>query len=71
MAFGLFERTRGDTRIVRHGGRVPQFATEFAILPEEGVGLFVVAHGSEASAAKQEVVDALFERYAPVDSTDQ
>lgn len=71
MAFGLFERTRGDTRIVRHGGRVPQFATEFAILPEEGVGLFVVAHGSEASAAKQEVADALFERYAPVDSTDQ
>ncbi|WP_254921993.1 serine hydrolase [Halorubrum sp. Eb13] len=46
MAFGLFERPRGDTRIVRHGGGVPQFATEFALLPEEDVGLFVVAHGS-------------------------
>ncbi|WP_251133118.1 serine hydrolase domain-containing protein [Halorubrum sp. 2020YC2] len=71
MAFGLFERTRGDTRIIRHGGGVPQFATEFALLPEEDVGLFVVAHGSEASAAKQEVADALLERYAPVDSSGQ
>ena len=71
MAFGLFERSRGDTRIVRHGGGVPQFATEFALLPEEDVGLFVVAHGSEASNAKQEVADALFERYAPVDSSEQ
>jgi CubicO group peptidase (beta-lactamase class C family) len=71
MAFGLFERTRGDTRIVRHGGGVPQFATEFALLPEEDVGLFVVAHGDEASDAKQVVADALFERYAPVDSSGQ
>ncbi|EMA70288.1 serine hydrolase domain-containing protein, partial [Halorubrum kocurii] len=71
MAFGLFERTRGDTRIVRHDGGVPQFATEFALLPEEGVGLFVVAHGSEAYNAKQDVADALFDRYAPVDSSGQ
>jgi len=71
MAFGLFERSRGDTRIVRHGGGVPQFATEFALLPEEDVGLFVVAHGSEASDAKQEVADALLDRYAPVDSSGQ
>jgi len=71
MAFGLFERTRGDTRIVRHDGGVPQFSTEFALLPEEGVGLFVVAHGSEAYNAKQEVADALFDRYAPVDSSGQ
>jgi hypothetical protein len=71
MAFGLFESTRGDTRIIRHGGGVPQFATEFALFPEEDVGLFVVAHGSEASAAKQEVADALLERYAPVDSSGQ
>ena len=69
--FGLSERTRGDTRIVRHGGGVPQFSTEFALLPEEGVGLFVVAHGSEASAAKQDVVDALLERFAPVESSGQ
>ncbi|WP_239638621.1 serine hydrolase domain-containing protein [Halorubrum saccharovorum] len=71
MAFGLFERSRGDTRILRHGGGVPQFSTEFALLPEEGVGLFVVAHGSEASDAKQEVADALLDRYAPVDSSGQ
>jgi hypothetical protein len=68
MAFGLFEESRGDARLVRHGGGVPQFACEFAVLPEDGVGLFVVAHGDEASGAKQAVVDALLERFAPVDS---
>ncbi|WP_207225343.1 serine hydrolase domain-containing protein [Natrinema hispanicum] len=69
MAFGLFEESRGDARLVRHGGGVPQFACEFALLPEDSVGLFVVAHGDEASDAKQEVVDALLERFAPVDSS--
>jgi len=69
MAFGLFERSRGDTRLVRHGGSVPQFATEFVLIPEEDVGLFVVAHGNEASGAKQEVVDALLDRFAPLDSS--
>jgi len=69
MAFGLFEESRGDARLVRHGGGVPQFACEFALLPKDSVGLFVVAHGDEASDAKQEVVDALLERFAPVDSS--
>lgn len=69
MAFGLFEGSRGDTRVVRHGGGVPQFACEFALVPDEGVGVFVAAHGEEASEAKQEVVDALFERFAPVESS--
>jgi CubicO group peptidase (beta-lactamase class C family) len=68
MAFGFFEKSRGDARMVRHGGGVPQFACEVALLPEDGVGLFVVAHGDEASDAKQVVVDALLERFAPVDS---
>jgi len=71
MTFGLFEETRGDTRLVRHGGTVPQFAAEFSLLPEMGVGLFVVAHGDEASGAKQEVVNALLEQFAPVDSSGQ
>jgi hypothetical protein len=69
MAFGLFEETRGETRLVRHGGGVPSFAAEFALLPDEGVGLFVVAHGAESSAATQEVADALLDRYAPADSS--
>jgi len=67
-AFGLFEESRGDTRLVRHGGGVPQFACEFALVPDDGVGLFVVAHGAEASDAKQAVVDALLERFAPIES---
>lgn len=68
MAFGLFEESHDDARLIRHGGGVPQFACEFALLPGDGVGLFVVAHGEEASEAKQEVVDAVLERFAPVDS---
>ncbi|MFC6725566.1 serine hydrolase domain-containing protein, partial [Halobium palmae] len=71
MAFGLFEESRGETRLVRHGGGVPQFACEFALLPEDGVGLFVVAHGSEASSAKRTVTDALQERLAPTPSNDR
>lgn len=69
MAFGLFRESRGDAQLVRHGGGVPQFACEFALLPEDGIGLFVVAHGEEASEAKQEVVDTLLQRFAPVDSS--
>lgn len=68
MAFGLFEETRGDSRLVRHGGSVPDFAAEFALLPDQGVGLFVAAHGDEASEAKQVVVDALEERFEPMPS---
>ncbi|SFG90010.1 CubicO group peptidase, beta-lactamase class C family [Halopelagius inordinatus] len=69
MAFGLFEEFCGGTRLVRHGGSVPQFASEFALIPTEGVGLFVVAHGDDASEAKQEVVDAVLDRFAPVEPT--
>lgn len=68
MAFGLFEQSRGDARLVRHGGSVPSFAAEFSLRPETGSGLFVVAHGPEASDAKQEVVDAILDRIAPVES---
>lgn len=68
IAFGLFEESRDDARLVRHGGGVPQFSCEFALLPEDGVGLFVVAHGDEAFDAKQTVVDALLERFAPIES---
>jgi CubicO group peptidase (beta-lactamase class C family) len=71
MAFGLFEESRDGTRLVRHGGAVPQFASEFALIPDDDVGLFVVAHGDEASEAKQAVVDALLERFAPLDSTEE
>lgn len=69
MAFGLFERSRDGIRLVRHGGAVPQFASEFALIPDDDVGLFVVAHGNEASEAKQAVVDSLLERFAPLDSS--
>jgi CubicO group peptidase (beta-lactamase class C family) len=71
MAFGLFEESRGDTRLVRHGGGVPQFAAEFTLIPEEEVGLFVATHGEEASAATQDVVDALLNRFAPVETGSQ
>ena len=69
MAFGLFEESRDETRLVRHGGAVPQFASEFAVIPSDGTGLFVVAHGAEASEATQAVADALLERFAPIEST--
>ncbi|WP_207212749.1 serine hydrolase domain-containing protein [Halogeometricum borinquense] len=71
MAFGLFEESRGDTRLVGHSGAVMDFACEFSLIPEDGTGLFVVAHGTEASSANNEIVDVLLERFAPVETDEK
>ena len=67
MAFGLFEETRGETRLLTHSGATPDFSTDFVLVPEEDVGLYVAAHGREASAAVGDVVDAVLDELVPTE----
>lgn len=69
MAFGLFEKSRGDRRLVRHSGAAFVFSGELSLIPDDDTGLFVVVHGADASAARQQIVDEVLKALAPVPGT--
>jgi CubicO group peptidase (beta-lactamase class C family) len=49
IGLSFFRDTRGDHRIVGHGGDVPGFATAFLLAPDDGVG--VIACGNNGHPA--------------------
>lgn len=69
MAFGLFEESCGETRLLTHSGATPDFSTDFVLVPEADLGLYVAGHGAGASAAVDDVVDAVLDRLVPAEPT--
>lgn len=61
----FFEDRRGDTRIVKHGGRRRGVTSEMVLVPERGLGLFVAYNSTGADDAAEELVDAFVQEYAP------
>ncbi|ACV46915.1 MULTISPECIES: serine hydrolase domain-containing protein [Halomicrobium] len=68
MAFGFAESSRGDTRLLEHGGSTPRFSSKIVFAPALGVGLFVSAHGRESPAAVNAVEDAFLDRFVGSDT---
>ncbi|MEU9824848.1 serine hydrolase domain-containing protein [Micromonospora chersina] len=69
MAFGWEEHPGGGRRMLTKDGDVPGFHSNMAILPEQGVGIFVAYNGDgvdgSASYANKELVQRFVDRFHP------
>jgi CubicO group peptidase (beta-lactamase class C family) len=65
MCHGFWEMHRNGQRILEHGGDTLVFHSEFAILPERGVGLFVSFNTDKGQTARDEILPLFMDRYFP------
>lgn len=65
MAHGFIEMDRNGYRVIGHGGALLSFHSVLALLPEEGVGLFVAFNATGGGGAPEEVYEAFMDRFYP------
>jgi len=65
IAHGFYEMTRNGRRVIGHDGGTLWFHTRMAILPDEGLGLFVSYNTDAGSGAPDELYGAFMDRYFP------
>jgi CubicO group peptidase (beta-lactamase class C family) len=67
MTLGLYEKSSHGLRIVGHGGGTQWFFTDMALIPDEGLGVFV-SYNSAGGAllAVDRFMRAFLDRYYPV-----
>lgn len=68
FALGFYEKSANGVRVIGHGGDTQWFHTDLALVPEDGVGVFVsynTAAGGELSFGP--FTQLFFERYYPAD----
>jgi hypothetical protein len=65
VGYGFVEHTRGDTRFVGMPGDGDAFHTALALFPDQNLGLFVAYNTRGSGAARDELVDAFVEAFAP------
>ena len=71
IAFGFYERNRGDLRVLAHGGDTELFHSELLLVPELDLGLFVSYNSVGGTAAREEFVEAFLDRFAPTAGSTQ
>jgi len=65
--YGFFEMNQNDLRIYGHSGDVePAFHSLLALIPEEGLGIFVAANGSTAIQFRERALTAFVDHFFPV-----
>lgn len=65
MALGLMDGRRNGRRILRHDGSTNYTQSELMLVPDVGLGLFVVYNSQEGGYARREFVRAFIDRYLP------
>jgi CubicO group peptidase (beta-lactamase class C family) len=65
VGYGFYEGSRGDTRIVLHGGDTIFFHSVMALFPDEDVGVFVSYNTSGASQQRQDLLEDFIEEFFP------
>ncbi|WP_331233490.1 serine hydrolase domain-containing protein [Natronorarus salvus] len=65
VAFGFYERSRGDLRVIAHGGDTELFHTELLLIPDLDLGLFVSYNSPGGVAAREEFVGRFLDRFDP------
>lgn len=69
MAHGFFREYRNGRVLLGHGGDTIVFHSDLALLPEEGVGIFLSfnSRGKDSAVylARKALVDGFFDRYFP------
>jgi CubicO group peptidase (beta-lactamase class C family) len=69
MMLGFYEMNRNGHRVYGHGGDTLWFHTDLALLPDDGVGLFVSYNGDTGARPRSALVNAFLDRYFPAAST--
>lgn len=73
MALGWEEHPRNGNRILSKDGDVPGFHSNAAIVPDKGIGIFIVYNGDGVDGngffANKQLVDAFVDRFYPGDSS--
>ena len=65
IALGFWERFQNGERALWHDGDIAGFASLLYLLPERDTGFFMAFNGDGGSAAREEVLAALLDRYFP------
>ena len=66
FAAGFYKRSRFGIESIGHGGDMLGFSSWLTLLPEKGIGLYVVSH-HEGGNLRTRVTDALLQFFAPQD----
>ena len=65
MAYGFFENTLNDQRVISHGGNLITFLSHLILIPEQNVGLYISTNGTRGAATTVAVINAFLDRYYP------
>ncbi|MET7328374.1 serine hydrolase [Nonomuraea sp. NPDC005650] len=65
MGYGLEETARNGRRIFFKGGDINGFHHLLALLPDQRTGIYVVFNGEDSTAAANDLVDRIVDRYFP------
>jgi len=67
FAHGFYEMNQNGLRLIGHGGDIPAFHSELALLPEHNLGLFVSCNSDEGGRFMETVLEAFMDHYYPAD----
>ncbi|UKS24746.1 serine hydrolase [Paenibacillus sp. HWE-109] len=65
MDLGFIERRMNGLRVISHGGADTLFTTEFYLVPDQKIGIFVSSSGGDGGASASGLAKAFFDRYYP------
>jgi len=65
MAYGFFYKTINGQYTLSHGGDTLLFHTQFYLLPESNVGIYVSTNGTAGSLVAEQVIKTFIDRYYP------
>jgi CubicO group peptidase (beta-lactamase class C family) len=65
MAYGFYELRVNGRLLLTHAGETSFFRSQLYLLPQESLGLYVVYNAPGGGLARQELVQAFFDRFYP------
>jgi CubicO group peptidase (beta-lactamase class C family) len=63
ICYGFYETSHGEERAIGHGGDTQLFHSQLLLAPERDLGLFVSYNSPSGAQAREEFVEAFFDRY--------
>jgi hypothetical protein len=63
MAYGFFDMSRKDLRMLGHTGVTGTFHSILVLLPEHNIGFFISNNTAGGAKARRELLDLFLDRY--------
>lgn len=65
MAYGFYEMSRNGQWVIGHGGDLPPFESNLALLPDQGIGVFITTNSEGGSRIRDRLLPAFLDHYYP------